>query len=78
MSETLESPEGKWSVHRKRCEPIPLRCVDVGTGNEAEIQHGLPPRNAAQFNWAYVAARIMLRSVGIAVPDMRIRQVSAT
>ncbi len=28
--------------------------------------------------WAYVAARIMLRRVGIAAPDMRIRQVSAT
>ena len=30
------------------------------------------------FCWRYVAARIMLRSVGIAAPDMRIRQVSAT
>ena len=67
MPGTVERParkggRGQFIGYRKRCDPMLLRCVDVcvGKGNETEVWHGLPPRNAAQFKNKYVAFHIFL------------------
>lgn len=58
--EALEGPIGKEvrSDRRRQFNPIPLHCVDVGSGITAEDPHSLPPWKPAQFSLNYFAQKV--------------------